>query len=159
VKLNGTYAWYGDPDGHDAFEWSGALVLSQPLFTGGATTSAIARADAGRRRAGENLRLASLDLQRDLDRALATIRESRVRAASLRSAVARYAEVARIEKLLLDTGAGTQTEYLDAEADLLLARANLEEARADQIAARAELARVTGTLDAAWIERTLEPLP
>jgi outer membrane protein TolC len=157
LKLTGTYAWYGDPDGYSASEWNGALLLSQSLFTGGATTSAIKRADAARRQASEQVRLASLDLQRELDRALASGRESRARAASLASAVARYAEVARIQQLLLESGSGTQTDYLNAEADLLTARAALEEARADQIAARAELARVTGALDQAWIERTLEP--
>ena len=158
LKLTGTYAWYGDPDGYSATEWHGALQLSQALFTGGATTNAIRRADATRRQSSEQVRLSALDLERELDRALASGREARARAASLASAVARYAEVARIQQLLLESGSGTQTDYLNAESDLLTARAALEEARADQIAARAEVARVTGALDRDWIDRTLEPV-
>jgi outer membrane protein TolC len=158
-RLTGTYAYYADPDGFNATEWTGALQLSQALFTGGATASAIRRADAAHRAAQEQLRAAALDLDRDLDRALASIRQSRARAAGLASAVAGYEEVARIQRLLLETGAGTQTDYLNAEADLLSARGGYIEARYDEIAGRAELARVTGVLDLAWIERNLEPEP
>jgi outer membrane protein TolC len=61
--------------------------------------------------------------------------------------------------MLLESGAGTQTDYLNAEADLLTARGGYIEARYDEIAGRAELARVTGVLDLAWIEQNLEPEP
>jgi outer membrane protein TolC len=159
LRLTGTYAYYADPEGYHADEWSGALALSYDVFTGGATTSAIRRADATRRSAQEQLRQATVDLEHDLDRALALHRESRARVASLGSAVARYAEVARIQGLLLESGAGTQTDYLNAQADLLTARAGLSTARADQIAARAEIARVVGFLDLDWIDRNLEPEP
>lgn len=159
LRLSGTYAYYADPDGYHADEWSGALALTYDLFTGGATSSAIRRADASRRAAQERVRQATVELDRDLDRALALNRESRARVASLGSAVARYSEVARIQRLLLESGAGTQTDYLSAEADLLTARAGLAAARADRIAARAELARVVGTLNLDWIDRNLEPEP
>ena len=51
---------------------------------------------------------------------------------------------------------GTQTDYLDSEASLFGARAGLIEARHREIAARSELARVTGTLDPEWFEQNLE---
>lgn len=159
LKLSGSYAYFADPDGYHADEWNGALALTYDLFTGGAKTSAIRRAGAARRAARERVRQATLELDHDLDRALALNRESRARVASLGSAVARYAEVARIEHLLLESGAGTQTDYLNAEADLLTARASLATARADRIAARAELARVVGALNLGWIDQNLEPEP
>ena len=71
----------------------------------------------------------------------------------------RFTEVVRIEKLLLSSGSGTETDYLNAEADLLGARANLARASHAEIAARAELARAGGQLDAAWIDRALEVRP
>ncbi len=157
LRLSGTYAYYADPEGYHADEWSGALGLTYDLFTGGATTNAIHRADATRHTAAEEVRQATVDLEHDLDHALALHRESRARVASLASAVARYAEVARIEGLLLEQGAGTQTDYLNAQADHLTARASLATARADQIAARAEIARVVGVLDVDWIDGNLEP--
>ena len=65
----------------------------------------------------------------------------------------------RIEKLSLEAGSGTQTDYLRAEADLLAARAGWIEARHGEVTARAELARVTGALDRAWVARNLEDEP
>jgi outer membrane protein TolC len=64
--------------------------------------------------------------------------------------------VARIEQLALAAGSSTQNDYLRAEAELLAARANLVEARHHEIAARVELARVTGVLDMGWVQRNLE---
>ena len=55
----------------------------------------------------------------------------------------------------MQVGSGTETDYLDAEAALLSNRAALVQARNAEIAARVELARVTGQLDAGWLMRTL----
>jgi len=91
-----------------------------------------------------------------VDRALAAVREAHARVAALGSAAEQSAEVARIERLSLEVGSGTQTDYLDAEANLLRARASLIEARHAEIAARIELARVTGELSLAWLALNLE---
>lgn len=64
-----------------------------------------------------------------------------------------------MEKLRLDTGAGTQTDYLRAEADLLSARAELAAARHTVIGARVELARATGALTLDWLRQNLESNP
>lgn len=74
-------------------------------------------------------------------------------------AVARFEELVRIERLLLETGSGTETDYLDAEADLLVARANLVEARHGEIAARGELSGAIGQLSLAWLTQTVEDQP
>jgi outer membrane protein TolC len=125
-----------------------------PIFTGGAISraagSGAVHSGCGRRR------LTRTRLEEDLDRALAARDEARSRIASLTTAVAQYQEVARIEQLRLEAEAGTQTDFLEAESQLLIAEAALVEARHAEIAARVEVARVTGTLDLAWIERTLE---
>jgi outer membrane protein TolC len=68
-------------------------------------------------------------------------------------------EVARIEKLSLDVGSGTQTDYLSAEADLLAARANLVNARYREIVTRVDLARITGQLSLEWLAQNLESRP
>jgi outer membrane protein TolC len=72
------------------------------------------------------------------------------------TAVARFDEVVRIRRLSLQTGSGTQTDYLGAETDLLRARASLVEAQHGEIAARVELARVTGELSPAWLATALQ---
>jgi outer membrane protein TolC len=90
------------------------------------------------------MRQIELQVEEAIDRALSGIREARARVESLVIAVARAEEVARIEQLLLETGSGTQTDFLSAEADLLAIRADLVDARHAEIAARVDLARVTG---------------
>jgi outer membrane protein TolC len=150
---------YGDSDTDFTNEWNAGLQAQLPLFTGGAISSRVGQAQSARAAADADARLARARLEDDLDRALASREEARSRVASLATAVAQYEEVARIEKLRLDAEAGTQTDFLDAESELLVAEAQLVEARHAEIAARVELARITGTLDLAWIEGTLEAQP
>ncbi|MCB9377562.1 MAG: TolC family protein [Holophagales bacterium] len=90
---------------------------------------------------------------------LAALAEADARAAALTRAADRLAEVARVEKLRLDVGAGTQVDYLDAEAELASTRADLTGARTGALLARVELARATGELGTDWIRRTLEEQP
>jgi outer membrane protein len=155
-KLAASYVDYADADGHETAEWNAGLQATLALFTGGAVSGAIARADAAARGADDQVRLAELQAGQDLDRALSSVAEARARVRSLERAVASFAEVARIEQLALAAGSSTQNDYLRAEAELLAARANLIEARYREIVARVELARVTGTLDMGWVQRNLE---
>lgn len=159
VSLNGGYLQRGSANTRSWGEWSVGASLSFPLFTGGATGAEITRARAGRREAEESLKMADLQLAQDVDRALSAVEEAHAREASLTSAAARFAEVARIQKLALDAGSGTQTDYLAAEADLFAARASLAEASMSEIVARTELARLTGELSSGWVQRVLEITP
>jgi outer membrane protein TolC len=63
--------------------------------------------------------------------------------------------VERIRRLSLQVGSGTETDYLGAEAALLSNRASLVQARHAEMAARVELARVTGELSPEWLGRVL----
>lgn len=137
-------------------EWNAGLRIQVPLFTGGALSSRIGRAVAARDAARADADQARLGVEGALDAALAAASEARARIGSLAVAVARFEEVARIEKLRLDAEAGTQTDWLDAESELLVARAQLVDARHAEISACAEIARLTGDLDAAWIDHSLE---
>ena len=65
----------------------------------------------------------------------------------------------RIEHLSLESGAGTQTDFLQAEAQLRTARSDLAEARYAHIGAMVDLARATGDLTVAWLDHTLENTP
>lgn len=159
LRAQGAYAAWSDAKGHDALEWNAGLQLSYALFTGGATARSIQRADAIRRGALADQRGAALQTAQDVDHAIARVVETHALAHSLALAVDRSAEVARIERLSLDAGSGTQTDYLRAEADLLEARSGLVQARHGEIAARADLARVMGELNLPWIVRNLEARP
>jgi outer membrane protein len=156
AELAGTYMDRGSSEGDFTGEWFIGLRLSYPIFTGGQTTEAIAEADARLRGAREAVRLEEARAMAALDQAIAAVGGAGARVASLATAVARSAEVARIERLRLETGSGTQAEYLRTEADLFNVRASLVEARHSELAARVELARVTGALDLQWLRDNLE---
>jgi outer membrane protein len=152
LDLIGAYMDRGGLDTEHQLEWNVGVQLSYPLFTGGAVAGAAERAGAESRAAAQRVRAVEQQVARDVDRALAAVEETAARVASLETAVTRFAEVARIEQLRLDAGSGTQTDYLNAEADLLAARAAMVEATHGAIAARVDLARVIGALDLVWVE-------
>ncbi|HLA89921.1 MAG TPA: TolC family protein [Gemmatimonadaceae bacterium] len=156
VRFGGAYVDRGRWSGDHSAEWQAGLALAYPLYTGGARTSTIQRAAADERIAAAQLRGTELAIARGVDQALAALREAHARVAALAGAVEQSAEVARIERLSLDVGSGTQTQYLDAEANLLRARAGLVEARHAEIAARVELAGIVGELSREWLARTVE---
>ncbi len=62
-------------------------------------------------------------------------------------AVARAEEVVRIERLRVESEQATQSDYLDAEANLLMARAGLARARYGAWMSRIRLARTLGRLE------------
>jgi outer membrane protein len=156
VQLGGRYVQYGSGAGSEGGEWQTGLQLSYPLFTGRARPAAADRARASARAASAELAVATLRVMDAVDRALVTVAAAESRAAAWEAAVAQSAEVARIERLALGTGAGVQTDYLAAEAELLRARAALTEARYAVVVARVELARAAGDLTPEWIEANLE---
>jgi outer membrane protein TolC len=155
LKVVGRYVDWGSASGENALEWNVGLQVSYPVFTGGAVASAVARAEANARGAAERRRLVAAEVLREIDRAYAALEPAEARLRSLAIALARFEEVSRIEKLRLDAGAGTQVDYLKAEADLRAARAARIEAGYDRIRARVELARATGELSPAWLDAYL----
>ncbi|HEX5716606.1 MAG TPA: TolC family protein [Thermoanaerobaculia bacterium] len=155
VRAVGNYNEWTSSHGSFTGEWNAGFQLTVPLFDFGATRSRIARAEAAHRATQEQVRIAEIQVREEVDRAAAAFEEAEARIASLGKAVERYVEVVRVQKLLLDEGAGTQTDYLNAEADLLAARASLADARHAAILARVDLARAAGRLTPAWLRETL----
>ncbi|GMV06756.1 MAG: hypothetical protein AMXMBFR53_30310 [Gemmatimonadota bacterium] len=147
---------FGSGAGEYVTEWQAGVRLSWPLFTGGARSAAIARAQADLRVAEEELRQVELAVAAALDGADAALTEARGRAEALAASVAQWEEVARIEALSLETGAGVQQDYLRAQAALFLARAGEARARYDEIQAWVARARAQGRLDRAWMDDALE---
>jgi outer membrane protein len=161
VSSRGAWIQRGAAGDSDSFrgEWQLGLRLDWALFTGGARAAAIARAEADRVLAEERVAQTELDRDAAVQRARAAFERARARAEALEEAVAARVEVARVERLALDVGAGVQSVWLDAEADLLDARAALVRARADTLVAAVELARATGVLDVEWLAHRLEEAP
>jgi outer membrane protein TolC len=137
-------------------EWNVGLQLVVPLWDGGVTDRRVARADVRLIEARAELAQADLDARAAVDRAWAALRDAGTRGAALERAERRLVEVARIQKLLLEVGSGTQVDYLSAEAELAATRAARAEAGSAAVAARVELARATGELSLEWLTQNLE---
>jgi outer membrane protein len=157
LLLGGRYVRYGSGDGDVGGEWQSGVQLSYALFTAGARPAAQDRARAETRVAAAELAQAELRAAESVDRAHALLVSARARTTALAAGAEQSAEVARIEKLALDAGAGVQTDYVSAEAALLRARAALTEARFAEVVAWVELARALGVLTPSWIEQNVEP--
>ena len=155
-QLGGRYIEYASTESAPQGEWQGSVLLSYPVFTGGARAAANDRAAADVRAAQAEYGLAERRVADALERALSTLRSSSARVLALEAAVSQSQEVTRIDRLALQAGAGVQSEYLTAEADLFRARAALTEARALQVLADIELARISGQLTEDWIARNVE---
>lgn len=156
LHFGGRYVHYASGAGDGVGEWQAGVQVSYPLFTAGARPAAIDRARAEEVAARAELQSARLRVADAVDRAYAAVDAARARAAAWQSAVVQMEEVARIERLALDQGAGVQTDWLSAQSELLRARASLVEARHDELVARVELARATGELTTAWIMDNVE---
>jgi outer membrane protein len=159
LDVSGSYLMFTSPSSELQGEWLVGVRLSLPLFTGGARSRAVSTASARAQFAREQYRLTQLRGEEAVDRALGAVLEWHARVEAVGTAVQHLTEVARIEQLALQEGAGTQTDYLSAEAELRRASALLVRARHTEIAARVELASVTGVLSPQWISDMLEITP
>lgn len=156
VEAGGRYNDYGTLSGGHVQEWQALVQVSYPLFSGGSRSGDQARAAAEERQAAESLRLTEMRVEDEAETALASVLEARAMREALELAAAQSEEVARIEALALEAGAGVQTDFLRAEAELFQARANLAQARHGEILARIQLARVRGDLTLGWIQENME---
>lgn len=158
VQLAGALLEYGSGEGDFTFEWNAGVLLRMPLYDR-SVDERIARARAELALAEARLEIARDRLRGEIDRAVADWRRAVANLESLVRAERSFAEVVRIEKLRLDSGVGTQNDYLLAQADLLGARAALAVARQRLALALVELARLTGDLTPDHLEIVLQESP
>lgn len=156
VDLAGRYNEYGSGAGDVSWEWQGGVQLSWSVFNGGARVRQSERASAEARAAAAEADAVARDVEHQVDRAHAALTGAAARVRALEAALAQQQEVVRVERLALEEGAGVQTDYLNAEAELLRTRAALTEARHAAVIARIDIARITGELSADWLADTLE---
>jgi len=147
---------YGNLGSDHVAEWQAGLRVSWPIFTGGARSASIRRAEAEVRAAEGDLRNTELQIGTATDAAEAALTESTARADALAAAVVQWEEVARIEGLSVREGVGTQADLLRAEAGLFQARAGFARARHESALARVRLARALGNLNMTWMATALE---
>jgi outer membrane protein len=146
---------YGAWERRHALEWRAGLELTWPVFTG-TRGAAVRSASASVAAARADLEAVRLRTAQEIDQAATSISTADARAAALAAAVAQWEEVARIEALALEAGAGEQRDLLRAQAGVFQARAGYALSIQEAIAARLGLARARGVLDREWINEWTE---
>ncbi|WP_370313849.1 TolC family outer membrane protein [Sagittula sp.] len=149
VSLQGTYG-VTEEFGNDDFSRGGSVSLqaSGPIYQGGALASAVRQAMAGRDQARANLHVVSLTIEQQVGVAYSALRVARANTTSFEEQV-RAAETAfrgvREEATL---GARTTLDVLDAEQELLDARANLISAQISEFSAAYDVLASLGLMTA-----------
>jgi outer membrane protein TolC len=146
---------FGAWEHRHALEWRAGMEITWPVFTG-ARGAAVRRAGAEVAAAERELDATRLRMAQEVDEAATAVSSGDERVSALTAAVAQWEEVARIQSLSLEAGAGEQRDLLRAEAGLFQARAGLALASQDALVARVRLARVEGVLSREWIDASME---
>jgi outer membrane protein TolC len=146
LRVEGRVVTYGSSEHSSATEWQTGLKLYYPLYSIGARSAGVRRTEAMVDEAEGTYRELDLAIASQLDEALARLTEARGQVDALEAAVVQWEEVVRTEALALREGAGTQTDYIRAEADLANGRAQLARATGQYMVAMVRLAQVTGQL-------------
>ena len=147
---------FGTVSGGHVTEWQTGIRLSWPVFTGGSRAASIRRADTELRVAESEMATILLAVDAEADAAESRVLEADERAAALESSIAQWEEVACIEALALEAGAGVQSDLLRAQAGLFRARTGHAQASYEAVLARIDLGRAQGVLSREWLNRSLE---
>jgi|HubBroStandDraft_3_1064219.scaffolds.fasta_scaffold01224_4 outer membrane protein TolC len=128
-------------------DWSIALAISYPLWSGGRLRDATAKSEANRSRLGEQRRAREQELARQAERAEAAAAEAAAAADVAHQARAVGAEAARLARVLAGEGRGEpgavearETDLADAEEEAARADLRFFQARLELLALRGELA-------------------
>jgi outer membrane protein TolC len=147
---------FGSARGDHVVEWRAGLEVSWPLFTGGARGAAVRRAASELETARRESDATRLQVEQEIDAAMSAVVDADARVEALGAAVTQWEEVARIEALALEAGAGEQRDLLRAQAGLFQARAGEALALRDAVVTRVRLARAEGVLSRGWLDETME---
>ncbi|MGD9878371.1 TolC family protein, partial [Desulfococcus sp.] len=135
-----------DDEHEDA--WAAGLQASLPLFHGGAIRAKVRQAEIRKRQVQERLRAVRLQVETELEQALARIVDSLKRMDVNRKNVALSSETFRIEQAKNEDGKSSINDLLDAQAAMLLAEVAHSQSVMDHLLARVEWRRAAG--DPLW---------
>jgi len=119
----------GDLGKNSSIGWSFGPTLSVPLFNAGQLQAAVDVAKAQRDQYFIAYRAAVLTALEDVENALVSLSQERVRVGKLASSAKSYGEAARLETTLFKAGEASLLDVLDAERSLYTAEDNLLQSR------------------------------
>jgi outer membrane protein len=124
--------------------WFFGARLSIPVFDGGLISAEVNKERTELQKVLEEERSLKLTITREVRDAYLNIAYARERTETARKAIESAKENVRIERLKYQTGAGTNTDYLDAQTDLLRTEADYYRSFFDEEIARAFLRKAIG---------------
>lgn len=119
----------GDLGKTSTISWSFGPSLSVPIFYGGQVRAAVDRARAQRDQYYLKWRSAVLTALEDVENALVSLAQERIKARRLSEAVRGYREAGRLSRTLFETGTTSFLDVLDTERSLYSAENSLIESR------------------------------
>jgi outer membrane protein len=128
--------------------WSVGARMTIPLFDGGLIRSEIGRERVELERVKEEERALKLSIMREVRDALLNVANATDRMDAAKAAITNAQEVLRVERLKYDTGAGTNTNVIDAQTALLRAETDAHQAAYDKEVGYALLVRCMGAYTA-----------
>jgi outer membrane protein len=124
--------------------WFFGARLSIPVFDGGLISAEVNKERTELQKVLEEERSLKLAITREVRDAHLNIAYARERTETARKTIESAKENVRIERLKYQTGAGTNTDYLDAQTDLLRTEADYYRSFFDEEIARAFLRKAIG---------------
>jgi len=129
VSLNGSVGTsafrVGDLAKYSSVSWSIGPSVSVPVFDAGKRYAAVRIAEAQRDEAFATFHSTLLSALEDVENALVSISQERLRAARLSEAAKNYREAARLSRSLFESGSASFIDVLDAERSLYSAEDSL----------------------------------
>jgi outer membrane protein len=124
--------------------WFFGARLSIPVFDGGLISAEVNKEKTELQKVLEEERSLKLTITREVRDAYLNITSARERTEVAKKTIESAKENVRIERMKYQTGAGTTTDYLDAQTDLLRIEADYFRAYFDEEVARAFLRKAIG---------------
>jgi NodT family efflux transporter outer membrane factor (OMF) lipoprotein len=115
----------GDLGKSTTIAWSVGPAISIPIFNGGKLRAAVDVAAAQRDQSFVTFKATVLAALEDVENALVSLAQERVRSGNLTEASQRYREAARLSRTLYQTGASSFLDVLDAERSAFTAEDSL----------------------------------
>lgn len=129
ISLNGNIATTGSRLGDlgkgTSISWSFGPTLTLPIFNGGQLKAAVDAAEAQRDQYYLALRVAVLTALEDVENAIISLAQERVRNEKLQAAATAYRQSASLLRTLYETGSTSFLDVLDAERSLYSAEDSL----------------------------------
>jgi outer membrane protein, multidrug efflux system len=134
----------GDLGKSSTIGWSIGPTLSVPIFNGGKLRAAVNVAEAQRDQRYVAWRSSVLSALQDVENAIVSLAQERIRIRNLTESAQRYGEAGRLSRALYETGSSSFLDVLDAERSQFSAEDSLLQSRVSVAKDYVALAKALG---------------